>query len=69
MEKNNISIHKVFWSVPDLEFADNILSTGLKIKKIKPKGKYSNSYQLSNCIKIIAFIEHNSGTSKFTILV
>lgn len=64
MKNNNISIHEVFWSVPDLKFANNILSIGLKIEKIKPNGKNFDTYQLSNGIKIIAFVEHNDNDIK-----
>ncbi len=64
MKKNNISISKVFWSVPNLEFADNILSLGLKIKKIKTNGENFNTYQLSNGTKIITYIEHNNDIFK-----
>jgi len=64
MNKNNISISQLFWSVPNLEFADNILSRGLKIKKNKPIGKHFNTYQLSNDIKIIACVEHNNDDLK-----
>jgi len=58
MKKQPISISQVFWSVPNLEFADNILSLSLKIKKTKAKGKNFNTYQLTNGIKIIAFVEY-----------
>lgn len=34
MEKSNIHISQVFWSVPDLKFADDILSLCLNIKKL-----------------------------------
>ncbi len=63
-KNNNISISQVFWSVPDLQFADNILSLGLKIKKIKSSEKYFNTYQLSNGTKIIACVEHNNDNFK-----
>lgn len=64
MKNNNISIHEVFWSVPNLQFADNILSTGLKIGKIKPNGENFNTYQLSNNIKITAFVEKRDNNFK-----
>lgn len=64
MKNNNISISQVFWSVPNLEFANNILSLGLKIKKIKSSGEYFNTYQLSNGTKIIAYVEHNNDNFK-----
>lgn len=63
-QNNNISISQVFWSVPNLEFADNILLLGLKIKKIKPTGEHFNTYQLSNGIKIIAFVEKRDDNFK-----
>ena len=56
MKNNNIFISQIFWSVPDLQFADNILSLGLKIKKIKSSGECFNTYQLSNDTKIIGAI-------------
>lgn len=52
-----VSLSQVFWSVPNLEFADNILSLGLKIKKVKPGNKNFSTYQLLNNIKVIAFVE------------
>lgn len=64
MPKNHISISQVFWSVPDLKFAENILSLGLKIKKTKSSGPHFNTYQLSNGIQIITFVEHNDDDLK-----
>lgn len=64
MEKSNIHISQVFWSVPDLKFADDILSLCLNIKKIKPNGDQFNTYQLSNGIKIIAFVEKRNDDFK-----
>lgn len=52
-----VSLSQVFWSVPNLKFADNILSLGFKIKKVKPDNEIFSTYQLLNNIKIIAFIE------------
>ena len=63
-QNDNISVDKVFWSVPNLEFADNILSTGLKIEKIKPNGENFNSYQLLTGTKIITFVEKRNNGSK-----
>ena len=64
MKNNNIFISQIFWSVPDLQFADNILSLGLKIKKIKSSGECFNTYQLSNDTKIIAYVEDNNDNFK-----
>ena len=64
MKKNNISISKVFWSVPNLEFADNILSCGFKIKKNKPNDENFSIYQLANGTKIIAFVEKRDNNFK-----
>jgi len=52
-----ITISQVFWSVPDLKFADNILHLGLKIKKTKSRGPNFNTYILPNKTEIIAFVE------------
>lgn len=64
MKNNNISLSQVFWSVPNLEFADNILSLGLKIEKIKPNGENFNTYQLSDGTKIITFVEKRNDDLK-----
>lgn len=64
MKNNIISISKVFWSVPNLEFADNILSFGLKIKKIDDSGPNFNTYILPNKTKIIAFVEKRNDDLK-----
>jgi len=54
---NPITISKVFWSVPDLKFADDILFLALKIKKTKSCGPNFNTYILPDKTEIIAFIE------------
>ena len=64
MKNNDISIYEVFWSVPDLEFANNILSIGLKIEKIKPNKEDFSTYQLANGTKIIAFVEKRDNNFK-----
>lgn len=57
MSNNSITIAKVFWSVPNLKFADNILFSVLKIKKTKSSGPNFNTYILPNKTEIIAFVE------------
>lgn len=63
-KNNNISISQIFWSVPNLEFADNILSSGLKIKKLDDNGPNFNTYMLSNKTKITAFVEKRDNDFK-----
>ena len=59
MVKQNINISEVFWSVSNLKFADDVLSSGLGLKK-ELSGKNFNIYLLPNKTKIIAFDEKDS---------
>ena len=57
MTNKSISISKVFWSVGDLKFADDILSSVLKINKTNFCGPKFNTYVLPDKTKIFAIIE------------
>ncbi|HOR02265.1 MAG TPA: hypothetical protein PKZ92_03345 [Candidatus Woesebacteria bacterium] len=52
-----IKISKIFWSIPDTKFSDNILSKVLGIKKLEDKSPKFQIYILPNKTEIIAIKE------------
>lgn len=59
MIKNNIKISKVFWSVDDLKFADDVLILALNLKKEKSTKNF-NIYVLPDNTQLFAFSEKNN---------